>query len=103
MKNIKITADIIKNNLREARKYIEMAIEHKEDCPHISEWARKMAKSHLEFNQDGHTIAKKLIDEYKASGNHSDLAPGMMAMFNVIHADLIKEEMELMAMIQSFK
>lgn len=103
MKNIKITADIIKSNLHEARKYIEMAIEQKEDCPSLSEWARKMAKAHLDFNQDGHAVAKRLIEEYKASGNHSDLAPGMLAMFNVIHADLIKEEAELSAMLQTLK
>ena len=103
MKSIKLTADIIKNNLSEARKYIHMAIEHKETEPILSNWFKDMAKAHLDFNTEGHAAAKKLIEAYKESGKNSDLAPGMMVMFGVIHADLVKEEAELKAMLEMIK
>lgn len=103
MQIIKTAADIIKSNLHEARKYIDLAYAHKSDAPLLSDWARKMAKAHIDFNIDGHNAVKRLIDDYHASGQHSDLAPGMMAMFKVIHADLIREEAELSAMLQNFK
>ena len=103
MKTIKTVADIIKKNLHEARKYIEMAIEYKEEAPALSEWARKMAKAHLDFNVEGHAAAKRMIDEYKAKGEHSDLTPGMMALYNFIHAGLVREEAELSAMLQTLK
>lgn len=103
MKNIKVAADILKGNLREARKYIEMAIEYKDECPSLYDWMRNMAKAHLDFNQDGHTLIKRMIADYKMNGKNSELAPGMMAMFNVIHADIMKDEMELTAMLQNMK
>lgn len=103
MKSIKLTADIIKNNLAEARKYIHMAIEHKETEPVLASWFKNMAKAHLDFDAEGHAAAKKLIETYKESGKNSDLAPGMLAMYSVIHADLVKEEAELKAMLETLK
>ena len=103
MKAIKSAADIIKNNLSEARKYIYKAIEDKEETPLLAEWEKKMAKAHIDFNAEGHAVAKHLIENFKNSGKSSDLAPGMLAAFNLIHADLVKEEAELRAMLEAIK
>lgn len=103
MREIKLASDIIKGNLREARKYAEMAMEYKEEHPQLFEWFKKMARTHLDFNTDGHMIAKRMIDDYKASGKHSELAPGMIAMYNIIHADMIKDEAEIKAMLEMLK
>ena len=101
MKMIKWASDIMRGNLHEARKYINKAYELKETHPQAAEWCKEMAAKHLDFNTKGHELTKKLIAE--AEAKQSSLAPGMMAVYNDIHADMIRENAEIMAMISGFK
>ena len=103
MKMIKWATDTIAGNLREARKYIYKAYVVRDECHDAADWCRDMAVKHLEFNVKGHDLAKKLIANYADSGNHSVLAPGMKAVYDCIHADLIRENAEIQAMIQAYK
>ena len=101
MKMIKWASDIIAGNLREARKYINQAYELKETYPQAAEWCKEMAAKHLEFNAKGHELTKKLISEAEAKQSH--LGPGMKAVYDDIHADMVRENAEIMAMINGFK
>ena len=101
MKMIKWATDIISGNLREARKYINQAYELRETHQQAAEWCKDMAAKHLDFNSKGHELVKKLIAE--AESKQSVLAPGMMAVYNDLHADMIRENAEITAMIAAFK
>ena len=101
MKMIKWATDIISGNLREARKYINQAYELRDTHQQAAEWCKDMAQKHLDFNAKGHELVKKLISE--AESKQSALTPGMMAVYNDLHADMIRETAEITAMISAFK
>lgn len=103
MRMIKWASDIINGNLREAEKYIGKAYELRDVNKDAADWCKEMAAKHLDFNTKGHDLVKKLIADYAASGKHSELAPGMQAVYNEIHADMIKRNAEIMAMISGYK
>lgn len=103
MRMIKWASDIISGNLREARKYICKAYELKEECKPAADWCKEMAAKHLEFNGMGHALVKKMIEEYAASGKNSELVPGMRAVYNDLHNDLMREHAEIQAMITGYK
>lgn len=103
MKMIKWASDIIAGNLREARKYINKAYELREINKDAADWCKEMAAKHLEFNSKGHELSKKLISDQQTSEHKSDLAPGMMAVYNELHADMIRENAEILAMINAYK
>lgn len=103
MKMIKWASDIIKNNLSEAEKYIGKAYELREANKDAADWCKEMAAKHLDFNGKGHDLVKRLIADYAASGQHSDLAPGMQVVYNDIHADMMRKHAEIMAMISNYK
>jgi hypothetical protein len=103
MKMIKWVSDIMEGNLREAEKYIGKAYELRDIDREAADWCREMAAKHLGFNERGHELVKNLIHEYRESGKHSELAPGMQAVYNDIHADMIRRNSEIMAMIQMYK
>lgn len=103
MKMIKWASDIMKNNLHEAEKYIGKAYELREVNKDAADWCKEMASKHLEFNSKGHELVKKLISDFVASGKHSDLAPGMQAVYNDMHAEMIRKNAEISAMISGYK
>ena len=103
MRMIKWASDIVAGNLREARKYICKAYDLKETCKPAADWCKEMAAKHLEFNNAGHALVKKMIEDYAASGNNSELAPGMRAVYNDLHCDMMREHAEIQAMITGYK
>ena len=103
MMMIKWASDIIAGNLREARSYISKAYELRESCKPAADWCKEMAAKHLEMNAKGHELVKTLIADYAASGKNSELAPGMKIVYDNIHADMIRENAEIQAMISNWK
>lgn len=103
MRMIKWASDIISGNLREAEKYIGKAYELRDVNKDAADWCKEMAAKHLDFNTKGHDIVKKLIMDYERSEQHSALAPGMKAVYNDMHSDMIRKHAEIMAMISNYK
>lgn len=63
----------IRGNIGEAREKINMAYKLRDENRAAADWYKSMAAAHIDFNATGHAVAKKAIDDYKASGQHSDL------------------------------
>ena len=103
MRMIKWVSDILCGNVREAKMYAHKAHELREENKAVADWCRDMAQKHLEFNVSGHDIVKRMIREYAESGEHSELAPGMMVVYNDRHNDLMAETAEVKAMIEMYK
>ena len=103
MRLIKDLCDDIRENIREARDKIDRAYALRDECKAAAEWYRSMAEAHLNFNAAGHEAVTRAIEDYKKKGQHSLLEPGMMAVYDVIHADLVQETNEVRWMIEQFK
>ena len=103
MRIIKELCREIKGNVCEAREKICTAYKLREQDKVAADWYRDMAAAHLAFNQVGHANAKRLIDEAKSKHADDPLMPGMLAVYEDMHGDIMRESAEVQAMIQSYK
>ena len=103
MRMIKMLSEEIKGNICEARAKICTAYKLKEKDKAVADWYKDMAAAHLAFNQAGHTNVKRLIDDAKTKRADDKLIPGMMAVYEDMHSDIMRESAEVQAMIASYK
>lgn len=87
-------------NINEARDKIRAAFELRETDKLHADWLYAMAKAHIEFNTQGHSIATSKVAEAMRSG--SELTPGMKAAYDGIHADMMRDQAEVQAMIATY-
>lgn len=100
MKEIKWASEVIKGNIDEAKRYIELAYEMRDTDKQTADWCRDMAQAHITFNTTGHNIVKRMIDGVNREDN--PLAPGMLAVYEDIHKDVMRRTAEINAMISTY-
>lgn len=103
MKMIKQLSHEIKHNIHEAREKIEIAYKLRDTDKTAADWYRQMAAAHIEFNSTGHSAVAKLITEARAKMEHNPMLPGMLAVYDDMHAEVMKDSAEVSAMIQNYK
>lgn len=103
MRMIKMLSEEIKGNICEAREKICTAYKLREKDKAVADWYKDMAAQHLAFNQVGHACVKKLIDEAKVKRADDKLMPGMLVVYEDMHAEIIRESAEVQAMIAAYK
>ena len=103
MRMIKKVSDAIRGNIHEAKEKINMAYRLRDEDKAVADWYKEMAAAHIGFNTAGHNVVVKLIDTAKTEKSDNPMMPGMMAVYNEIHADLKREAAEVQAMIQNYK
>ena len=103
MKMIKMISEEIKGNICEAREKIGMAYKLREKDKAAADWYKDMAAQHMAFNTAGHANVKRLIDDAKAKHADDKLMPGMMAVYEDMHADIMRDSAEVQAMIAAYK
>ena len=103
MRMIKKVSDAIRGNIHEAKEKIEMAYRLRDEDKAVADWYKEMAAAHLAFNATGHTVVTKLIDHAKEHMHDNPMLPGMMAVYEEMHADIIAEAAEVKAMIDGYK
>ena len=103
MRMIKQISGDIRCNISEAREKIGMAYKVREKDKSLADWYRDMAAAHMAFNQAGHANVKRMIDEAKTKKADDKLMPGMVAVYEDMHADIMRDSAEVQAMIAAFK
>ena len=103
MKMIKMLSEEIKGKSCEAREKICTAYKLREKDKSLADWYRDMAAQHLAFNTAGHANVKRLIDDAKAKRADDKLMPGMVAVYEDMHADIMRDSAEVQAMIAAYK
>ena len=102
MRMIKKLSHDIRENIHEAREKIGEAYRLHDSDKAAADWYRDMAAAHLRFNEAGHQNVTRLIEEVRRKADHP-LTPGMLAVYEDMHADIIKENAEVQAMITAYK
>ena len=102
MKMIKMISEEIKGNICEAREKIGMAYKLREKDKAAADWYKDMAAQHMAFNTAGHANVKRLIDDAKAKHADDKLMPGMVAVYEDMHADIMRDSAEVQAMIAAY-
>ena len=103
MRMIKQISGDIRCNISEAREKICTAYKLRDKDKAAADWYRDMAAQHLAFNTAGHANVKRLIDDAKSKRADDKLIPGMMAVYEDMHADIMRESAEVHAMIAAYK
>lgn len=103
MKMIKMLSEEIKGNICEAREKIGMTYKLREKDKAAADWYKDMAAQHIAFNTAGHACVKRLIDDAKAKHADDKLLPGMVAVYEDMHADIMRDSAEVQAMIAAYK
>lgn len=103
MKIIKELSDDIRHNIHEAREKIEDAYRLQGKDKLSADWYRDMAAAHLKFNEYGHSNVARLINEARTQMGDNTLIPGMLAVYEEMHADTIRETAEVQSMISTYK
>ncbi len=106
MRIIKQISTEIADNIDEAREKIRVAYELKTESPEAAAWYREMAAAHLNFNQSGHNVVKRLIDAHKESDDYKRnpaYADGMLTAWECIHNSMASKAAEVKAMVDGWK
>ena len=103
MKMIKVMSDEIRGNISEAREKIKKAYEYRDKDKAVADWYKEMAATHMKFNDTGHSIVTGMIKESREKMSGNLMLPGMIAVYEEIHADIAKEAAEVQAMIAAYK
>lgn len=103
MRMIKQISGDIRCNISEAREKICTAYKLRDKDKAAADWYRDMAAQHLAFNTVGHANVKRLIDDAKAKRADDKLMPGMVAVYEDMHADIMRDSAEVQAMIAAYK
>ena len=93
MKIIKCIAEKIKEEIKDAEAYIDMAIEWKEDEPDAAELFSELAAEELGHMERLHGIVTDLITEYR--NEHGEPTAGMMELYNYMHAQDVENTMRV--------
>lgn len=91
---------IIDGNLREARKYAEMALGCRDSHRQSADWYLAMAKSHIDFNAPAYPMIERMVSDM-AEHNH-ELGPGVHAMYMARKEEWMEESAEIKAMIEMY-
>lgn len=103
MRMIKQLSDAIRENIHEAKEKIRTAYALKDKDRAAADWYRDMAAAHLSFNSKGHEVVAKMIADTRAKMADNPMTPGMLAVYEEIHADIIAENAEVQGMISAYK
>ena len=103
MKMIKQISGDIRCNISEAREKICTAYKPRDKDKAAADWYRDMAAQHIAFNTAGHANVKRLIDDAKSKRADDKLMPGMVAVYEDMHADIMRDSAEVQAMIAAYK
>ena len=103
MRMIKKLSHEIKGNIYGAKEKIETAYKLRDTDRAIADWYKDMALAHMQFNNTGHTLVSRQIAEARESMKDNPLLPGMIAVYDDMHSDIMAEAAEVHGMISAYK
>ena len=101
MNIIKILAEQIQEELHDAKNYVEMANEYKDDYPSIAKNIFNISLQEMEHAKILHDSVVSIIQNYKES--HGDPPEGMMALYEYLHKKQIDKTVEIRLLQSMYK
>lgn len=91
MKIIKCLSEKIKEELKDAEAYIDLAMDWKKDQPETADLFAELSKEEMGHVDKLHTEVTKLIEEYRKT--NGEPPAGMMAIYEYMHEQQIENAM----------
>lgn len=101
MKQIKELAKNIKEELHDAEKYADLALEYKDSDRQLADVYYALAKQEVEHGNIEHEQVVRLIRDTRAKG--VEPPPAMLAVWDWEHGQIIDEQKEIALMLDMYK
>lgn len=101
MKMIKKLERYINEEISDAKKYIECALAHKDECRDLADTFYDLSQQEVKHADMLHKQVVEMIDEYKQE--HGAPPESMMAIYEYLHEQEIESMKEVKMMQQMYK
>ena len=101
MRVIEVLSDKIEEEVCDARDYIRLALEYKEDYPELSRTLYNLSNQEMEHMNMLHGEVSEIIKKYK--DEHGDPPSDMMAVYDYLHKKQIDKAKEVKTMQTMYK
>jgi len=101
MKIIKILSDKIKEEIGDAKSYVSMALEYKEEYPELSRTLYNISTQEMEHMSLLHNEVASIIRKYRETKGEPPVE--MMAVYDYLHKEQIEKAAEVKTLQNMYK
>lgn len=101
MRVIEILSNKIEEEVCDARSYIKMAIEYKEEYPELARTLYNLSAQEMEHSNMLHSEVTEIIKRYRET--HGDPPADMMAVYDYLHKKQINKSLEVKMLQSTYK
>lgn len=95
--------DVLRGNVREARKYATKAHELRDKNRQAADWCCDMADAHLKFNDSGMSMAQNCMARMADDGVDAAMVPGARMVYEADLGDVAKDTADVRALLEAYK
>jgi len=101
MKLIKVLSDKIKDELCDAKEYVKMAIEYKDEYPELSRTLYNISTQEMEHMGMLHNEVTIIIKKWRET--NGEPPADMMAVYDYLHKEQIEKSLEVKMLQNMYK
>ena len=101
MKIIKILSEKIKEEIHDAKDYVSMALEYKEEWPELSRTLYNLSTQEMEHMNLLHNEVASIIKKYRETKGEPPVE--MMAVYDYLHKEQIEKAAEVKTLQNMYK
>lgn len=101
MKIIKILSEKIREEICDAKAYVKMAIEYKDEYPDLSRTLYNLSMQEMDHKNVLHNEATEIIKRYRET--NGEPPADMMAVYDYLHKEQIEKALEVKTLQTMYK
>lgn len=101
MKIIKVLSEKIREEICDAKAYVKMAIEYKDEYPDLSRTLYNLSMQEMDHKNVLHNEATEIIKRYRET--NGEPPADMMAVYDYLHKEQIEKALEVKTLQTMYK
>lgn len=103
LEDLKWLKNNMRGNIEEAKGFAMKANDMREKNPAIADLCKVMMRGHLQFEEEGDDVMRKLVEDYKRDAAHDPTAPGYARALEDERKDLRTEAQKVRTLVEPGK